>query len=121
MKSSICLFVLSCLIAVTFYGCYYDKEEKLYPNVAACDTTNITYTLKIAPILNANCLSCHGNSVYQSSGGGLKLQDYVDVKANINQIYDAIINSRMPKGGAKLDDCTIKSIEIWKKTGALQN
>ncbi|MFT3754109.1 MAG: hypothetical protein QM800_14945 [Paludibacter sp.] len=114
------LIVFTCIIAGTFHSCYYDKEEQLYPSLAACDTTNITYSQKIAPILNANCLSCHGNSVYQSNGGGVKLQDYPDVKANINPAYDAVVNGRMPKG-AKLDDCSITAIGIWKNAGAPNN
>lgn len=119
-KLFIWLSLVISIIAGVFHSCYYDKEEQLYPSLAACDTTNITYSQKIVPILNANCLSCHGNSVYQSNGGGIRLQDYPDVKANVNQVYDAVINGRMPKG-AKLDDCSITAIRIWKNAGALNN
>jgi len=110
------------MIAIGLHSCYYDKAELLYPTVAACDTTNVTYKLKIAPIFTANCLSCHSNSTYISNGGGIvKLQDYVDVKANLNQAYNDILTGKMPKGGAKLDDCTISLLTIWKNAGAPNN
>ena len=121
MKSFLSLFLTICIVSVTFYSCYYDKEELLYPNVTPCDTTNVTFAIKIAPILNANCLSCHGNSVYLNAGGGIKLQDYGDVKANLDQAYNDIITARMPKGGAKLDACSITALRIWKNAGAPNN
>jgi len=109
--------------SIGLYSCFYDKAELLYPpTVSTCDTTNVTYTLKIAPVFTANCLSCHSNSTYISNGGGVvKLQDYVDVKANLNQAYSDILIGKMPKGGAKLDDCTISLLTIWKNAGAPNN
>jgi hypothetical protein len=122
MKSILYMIFFFCLFAGGFYSCYYDKEEQLYPSVAPCDTTNITFTQKIVPILNANCASCHSNSaVLRGDGGGMKLQDYPDVKAVVNQVYDAVNTGRMPKGGAKLDICSINAIRIWKNAGAPQN
>ena len=121
-KSFIYLFLVTIILSIGFYGCFYDKAELLYPTVAACDTTNVTYTLKIAPVFTANCLSCHSNSTYISNGGGIiKLQDFVDVKANLDQAYNDILIGKMPKGGAKLDDCTISLLRIWKTAGAPQN
>ena len=46
------------IIAISsFTACYYDKKDQVYPQVvvAACDTTNVTYSLTVAGILNANC------------------------------------------------------------------
>src|SRR3982751_5371220 len=46
-----------------------------------CDTSNITYTETIIPILQTNCLGCH--STY-STGGGILLNSYSDVKTQVN-------------------------------------
>ncbi|NDP20158.1 MAG: hypothetical protein GZ091_03635 [Paludibacter sp.] len=118
MKSFIYLFFLSAIFSISLYSCYYDKEELLYPTQAACDTTNVTYALKVAPIFSANCTSCHNES---SPGGGIQLQNYGVLKTNINQSYDAIVKGRMPKDGGKLDDCSISTVRIWKNAGALNN
>ena len=123
MKRLLKYILFAAIIAAGVCSCYYDSEEGLYPSISStCDTTNVTYTLKIAPVFTANCLSCHSNSTYISNGGGVvKLQYYVDVKANLNQAYSDILIGKMPKGGAKLDDCTISLLTIWKNAGAPNN
>lgn len=118
MKSFIYLVLITTILSVTLYSCYYDKEELLYPVQAKCDTTNVTYSLKVAPILTANCTSCHNAT---TASGGIKLETVGNVQANINQAYDAIITGRMPQDGGKLDDCSISIIRVWKNTGALAN
>ena len=42
--------VLSLLLALTLTGCYNDSREDLYP-IASCDTSDITYTGFIAPLM----------------------------------------------------------------------
>ena len=118
MKSFIYLILITAILSVTLYSCYYDKEELLYPVQAACDTTNVTYSLKIAPIFTANCTSCHNATM---ANGGVKLESVGNVQTNINRAYDAIINGRMPPDGGKLDDCSISIIRVWKNAGALAN
>ena len=69
------------LLFISFSGCYYDSQEFLYPQITSCDTTNYTFSGGVAPILQNHCLSCHSNSAAAAYGGGIKLQDYADVKA----------------------------------------
>lgn len=118
MKSFTYLILITAILSVTLYSCYYDKEELLYPVQAACDTTNVTYSLKVAPIFTANCISCHNAT---TANGGIKLETVGNVQTNINRAYDAIINGRMPPDGGKLDDCSISIIRVWKNAGALPN
>ena len=55
-------------------GCYYDKEEELYPNQVTTSTTNTTstttptavsYANDIKPLMTSNCASpgCHVSGV----------------------------------------------------------
>jgi hypothetical protein len=84
MKPFTYLLILSGVAAATFYGCNYNNEAQLNPAPSTgCDTTTITYAVKIVPIFNTNCMVCHGSSVYQSNGGGVNLQGYDNQKANI--------------------------------------
>jgi len=113
-------------IGVTgFQSCYYDVEEELYPNVdTACDTSGVTYSNSIVPVLSANCYSCHDQGTAQ---GGVVLDDYLNVYAHATDgtllgaiRWDAGYKA-MPQGGAKLNDCTIKIVETWINAGAPDN
>ena len=109
-------------------GCYYDSEEALYgtPNTV-CDVTVTKFSTEVKPILQSNCLTCHSNSAAAGSGSGIKLQDYADVKTQVNNgklvgsIQHASGFSAMPKGGGKLTDCNILVINTWISKGALND
>jgi len=120
-------FGLLVVVALVLSTCAYNNEEVLYPKLAnTCDTTNITFSTKVAAVFSKNCLSCHGNSVATSNGGGIRLQDYVDVKANLDAAYGSMSHKQgytpMPKGMSNtIDTCEIKIVRIWKDAGAPNN
>jgi hypothetical protein len=72
-------------------------------------------------------MACHSNSTAPSSGGGIKLQDYADVKVNVlnGKLMGSIQHlsgfSSMPKGGGKLSDCNILILNTWITKGILNN
>lgn len=116
-------FVTILFIAIS---CYYDNEEALYPTLStSCDTTNVTFSGKIAPLLANNCLACHSNATSASAGNNIRLENYADVIALTAAISDAInhtgANSPMPKNGAKLNRCLLNQFDIWVRNGALNN
>ena len=108
-----------------FSGCYYDIADKLYPK-SSCDTTNITYSKTIVPILQSNsCFTCHGGAA--SAGGNISLDTYDGLKVyaqnghlmgTINQ--DAGF-SAMPLGGNKVNSCDINKITLWISAGIPNN
>ncbi len=112
----LCLFV----VTTFFTGCYYDNEEYLY---GTCDTTNVTFSKDIKPIMDANCINCH-------SGGSIDLTNYNGVKAKVTDstLYKSISYSysgansskNMPSAG-KLDDCSINKVKAWIDQGAINN
>ena len=115
MKKAIIPIIFVLINLVSYYACYYDNEEALYPQLlGSCDTTNVTYTATIAPIMSSNCTSCHG----ASASGGLDLRTYELVKANVNKVYGSMNHdvgfSAMPQGGSLLDDCTLLKVKVWK-------
>ena len=113
--------ILVTLLALLFSGCYYDVEEELYPNNGVCDSSNVTYALTIAPILNSNCNSCHSGS---APSGNIDLSNYSNVKlqADNGALYGSISHdpnwSQMPQGGNKLDACTLLKVKAWIDKGA---
>jgi cytochrome c5 len=104
-----------------FSGCYYDVEEELYPSGAqSCDTTAVSYVVDIAPIMNRSCTSCHSGS---SPSAGIVLSDYTNVRlygeggSLLGSVSHDPNYSAMPKGGNKLDDCSIDKIKAWASQG----
>ncbi len=104
-------------------GCYYDKEELLYPD-NVCDTTNVTYSRSVAPVLSAACNGCHSGN---TPSFNVRLDNYLSVKAQVdnNKLLGVINHTAgfypMPKNAAKLNDCNIKLITNWVRSGALDN
>jgi hypothetical protein len=96
-----------------------------------CDTTNVTFTASIKPILQNNCYGCHSAT---NAGGGYNLTNYAD-DANGNWgVQSSALNgslsgsvhytgtwSHMPKGGNQLSTCDLKKIRIWVDAGAPNN
>lgn len=116
------LFVLTLIM----YSCYYDNMEYLYPELNNnCDTTHVTFSGSVVPILQNNCWSCHSNSSSASFGGNIRLQDYADISAMGDRIRGAIKHesgySAMPKNGGMIDACSIRQFDIWLSAGKPDN
>lgn len=119
------------IVMITFLsGCYYDSQEYLYntPGSNNCaDTSIYTFSGGVQPILSKYCLVCHSNSASSSMGGGIKLQDYADVKAKAaaGNLYGSMAHtgsySQMPKGSAKLADCYLTVVKKWIDAGMNNN
>lgn len=121
MKNLIRLFCLSCFLSLSFTGCYYDKEDMVYP----CNLSKVTYKETIAPIMAQNCNMCHYTGA--TNAGGWVTDNYTDLSLiatpdgpfwnGINWIS----GTPMPKGGAKLSPCDLGKIKKWISDGALNN
>lgn len=111
-------------IIISLPSCYYDNEEELYPDIAGCDTTNVTYSGVVAPILETYCNGCHSGN---GPSGGIKTDNYNDLQTTINsgQFRGAINHlsgfSAMPKNAPKLSDCNLLKINNWLDSGAPNN
>ncbi len=116
-------YILVLSFCWTFGGCYYDKEEELYPTVE-CSVENLSFQTDILPIIESNCYSCHDAA---NNFGGITLEGYNQLKVYINndQLVGAIKHesgfSPMPKNTAPLLECEIEKIEAWISSGALNN
>ena len=117
-------FALFVIITFSFSNCFNNKEDILYP-ANVCDTTNVKFKGKVAPVFANHCLICHGNAV-SSPGAVIRLQDYAQVKLNIDLAYAAMTHQPglvpMPLGQKEtIDPCEIKIVRIWKDAGAPNN
>ncbi len=91
-----------------------------------CDTSSVTYTKSIAPVVSKYCLGCHNTNNAASSGGNVFLDNYTNVKTNavsgnlLCSIDWSKTCSKMPKGNTPLAYCDIRKFVIWKKNNCPQ-
>jgi hypothetical protein len=122
----ICVVLLSVL-----GGCYEDNSASLYPQGnypggPDCDTTNVSFSVTVQPILLRNCAlpGCHASS---SPTGGYTLDNYNGVRSIVlsGRIIGAINHrtgyASMPKDAAMLSACEIGQIASWIDQGAKNN
>ncbi|NVN96444.1 MAG: hypothetical protein HXX18_14305 [Bacteroidetes bacterium] len=122
MKKTSIVFTIIAASVILLNSCYRDSEEGLYRFVPAnCDTTNVTYSGIIAPIVSGNCLgstgSCHSN------GTSFPLDTYTNLKSEANNLVGRITGvsgNIMPQSG-RMDACKINQIKAWVNKGAPQN
>ncbi|HTX88659.1 MAG TPA: c-type cytochrome domain-containing protein [Bacteroidales bacterium] len=93
-------------------------------NSTVCDTSNVTYSGTINPILQQSCVGCHSGT---APSGGIDLSTYNGVYAVATNGYLlSAVNwvpgfSPMPKNGNKLPACELTQIRIWVNAGAPNN
>jgi uncharacterized membrane protein len=91
---------------------------------ATCDSSNVTYSGTIQPIVQTNCLGCHLGGA--NASGGLDFGTHAtlaSVAANgrlVGAVSHASGYQPMPQGG-RLNDCQIAQIKKWAKQGAPNN
>ena len=119
------MIITAGLFLVGMSSCYYDKADLIYPQPATCDTAAVTYSGTVATILNSNCNGCHGGAA--AAGAGIKLDTYAAVSTYVTngRLLNSMLHngqaSPMPKGGSKLDACTINKVSSWITKGAPNN
>jgi len=106
-------------------ACYNNNMEYLYPQIpGSCDTANVTFSGKVKPILDDNCVSCHNSA---NASGSVNLDGYSNAITYVTngKLIGTIKHSSgfspMPKNGNKLSDCQITIFDIWINKGAGNN
>lgn len=118
------------LVLVCVYGCTDKKADQVTPSPPSssggCDTTNVTFSAVISPIVQANCAlsGCHTNA---SRAGGYSYESYTGLMEVVNngRLLGAIRHESgyvpMPQNAAKLSECDIEKIAHWVNMGAPNN
>jgi hypothetical protein len=125
MRVKLILYIiLSMAFLVT--GCYYDKEDLLYPAPNAnCDTIAIiSYAQHVSPLLIQKCSGCHSQG---NASGGIAMGTHsLDNVIALNGKLLGTIEHKpgynpMPQGLARLNTCEIAIIKKWIDNGAVNN
>lgn len=100
------------------------KDLTCDENPGGCDVTNVTYAGFVAPLLTTYCVGCHSGG---APSGGISLNTHAGVQsvAQSGRLYGAISHATgyqpMPRGSAKLPQCTIDKVKAWIDEGAQNN
>jgi uncharacterized membrane protein len=118
--SSILCFVFLAL----FSSCKYDNEEDLYPGSQVCDTSAVTFSSSVQPILQNRCVSCHSGA-FPSAGIDLSTYQNINIYAQNGSLVGVIDHqsgfSPMPQGTPKMPQCEIDKIKTWVNSGSPNN
>ena len=113
---------ITLLATIFLSSCYYDNYDDLAAGPGDCDTTAMTYTADIAPIMMAYCTSCHSGA---APAGNIALENYNNVRASalngslLGTMDHASGWPAMPKNQPKLDVCTISKVSAWINQGTI--
>ena len=92
--------------------------------VGGCDTTFVSYSAFVAPIMSTYCVGCHSGG---TPSGNLSLNSHAAVQslAFNGRLLGAISWANgykpMPQGSNKLSECKINKIKAWINDGAQNN
>jgi hypothetical protein len=131
MKKIGALFLITLLVLIVISSCYKNNEEELYAgyNEVCEDTTEISYSLIIKPMLSTSCDRCHNTANAPVKGNDINLDGPTKIKDYEKNFPGSLLGSlrhekgyaRMPKGSTKFTACNIKKIEVWMKEGFQDN
>ena len=82
----------------------------------ACDTTDVTYTAHIKPIIDLRCIGCH-NALTRNGAVDLSTAAFVQQQALNGKLLGTMTRSpgfvAMPPSGPRASDCEIATIRAW--------
>ncbi len=117
-------FLLSSVFLSLFLGsCEWKNEEEEF-GIVVCDTSQVTLSGTVRPILQTNCYACHSNQTASTAGAGINLDDYAALKGRasspsfLGSMKHSSGYSPMPRGAEKISSCDIRLIETWIKNGS---
>ena len=124
---------IALVMFLILFGC---KKESATQNtiIKDCDSSRITYSGKVKPILKTNCYNCHStaataNNPSMDFENFANLKTYMDLHFHLDttygsQFYNNIlhtIGSKAMPPDKKMSACEIRTIKLWIDAGALEN
>ncbi len=98
-------------------SCSYSIQKNPVPSIPSAQNykqSELGFGNVYSRVIRPNCIGCHGN------GGGVNLESYANIKANLTKIYQAaIVERKMPKApNAPLSADDLGLLNAWIQAGA---
>ncbi len=99
-------------------------ENTTCTNNTTCDTSSVTFSQTVMPILENYCVGCHSGA---APSGSIGLENYTGVLVTVNDgsLLGSIKHlsgfTAMPQNADALSSCEIAKIERWINDGAQDN
>jgi mono/diheme cytochrome c family protein len=113
-------FTVLVIATISQTACYYDNEQTLYGG-NTCDTTAVSYSTDIRPILDANCISCHAPGGEQETSPLVTYEDMKKYTSDRNVVDRTNGSSSLMPPSGKMSSCNVALIEAWVNDGAPNN
>lgn len=117
------ILVVFTVLLLVFSSCLYKNEEDI-TGIVSCDTSAVKYSTDIVRIMDENCNGCHSTDQHQ---GKVILDTYAQTVVYVKngKLMGSILHKSgydaMPKNAAKLDNCSIATLNAWIKAGYPNN
>lgn len=101
-------------------GCYYDKEDLLYPGSNVdCNTISAKFA-DVAPIIAGKCATagCHNTA---TAAGATVLETYDQIRAKAERINQRTIIEKTMPPGATLSAAELAILKCWISSGTPNN
>ena len=115
-------FLSAIIFSLLATGCYYDKEELLYPGstqAVDCNTVSAKFGANVLPLITSKCAisNCHNSS----AAGGMIFQTYNQISSAKDRInLRAVVEKTMPQTGP-LSLAEVAILKCWIDSGAPNN
>lgn len=107
--------IVNILFIVVIISCSNDSDDD--DMLPPSNNDPVTYQLHVKPIIDGNCLNCHGNPT--ANNAPMSLTTYTEVK-NAVQTRGLIVrveNGSMPLTGNDLSASQVQTIKDWRTDG----
>lgn len=119
------LTVLLFCLALIASSCASDNLDDLLANnsTVICDTSNVTFSGTISPLVTANCSipNCHSGD-FPASGYDFTTYEGLKVVVDKSRLFGVISHTPgftpMPNGKPQLEQCDIDKVKAWIDAGA---
>jgi hypothetical protein len=125
MNRKFLLVTLAVVGAMFWLGsCSKESADRLAGNTTSCDTTNVSYSKQVLPILQDDCYSCHQGA---NPFSGIDLSNFAILQAHVKNgdLKSAVTHTGnvtpMPYELPMLPSCEVNTIVAWVDQGALNN
>lgn len=118
------LLLLNGLLCTVLSGCRYDTESDLYGDVVPCDSSLVSYTNDLVPLLEMYCFECHTGPTPSGDRDFSTYEDLAGV-AETNVLLDRISRDEndpevMPSTGP-MTSCEVDRFRSWIEAGYPNN